>query len=155
VNDAGAGAGHGQQGHSGHGVPRPPQPYLVLVAEDDEPVAEAIALLILDAGYAVLRAAHGREAFELYRRHRPALIMTDLMMPYMSGADLIIAVQKEAAANGAPAPPIIVVTAANWRLAQEVGADAVVQKPFDLNQIEVLLLRYLGPPPRPTPCPSK
>jgi CheY-like chemotaxis protein len=149
VNDTGADMEHGQQGRGGHSRPRPPEPYLVLIAEDDEPLAEALALVVADAGYTALRAAHGREAFDLYRQRRPALIITDLMMPYMSGAELIVAVKKKAASNRDPAPSFIVVTTVSWRLAQEAGADAIVQKPFDLDQIEVLLLRYLGPPPDP------
>lgn len=120
---------------------------LVLVAEDDEPLAGALALIIEDAGYTPLRAADGRAALELARARRPGLVMTDLMMPYMTGAELIVALRSDAQASGTSGPPIILITAASYQYARDLGADAVVQKPFDLEEIESLLHRYLGPPP--------
>lgn len=151
MNDAAAGS-TGQPSREndddmdGH-QPATPVPLLVLVAEDDDPLAEALALIIEDAGYTPLRAANGCEALELARARLPSLIMTDLMMPNLSGAELIDALRADARAKGTSGPPIIVVTAASYHYARDVGADAIVQKPFDLEEIESLLHRYLGLPP--------
>src|SRR5690242_19454272 len=105
---------------------------LVLVAEDEAPIAGLVAGVVEDAGGTPLMAADGRTALEAARAHSPALVVTDLMMPGMDGAALINALRAEAAAGGRPPPPIILVTAARPAAAASAGADVVVTKPFDL-----------------------
>ena len=68
---------------------------------------------------------------------RPALLITDLMMPHLDGSELI----------AAPVPPTILMTAADMARAREAGADAVLRKPFHLADLAALLRRFLGPPP--------
>lgn len=120
---------------------------LVLIAEDEEPIAEAIALIVEDAGYTPLVAAHGKQALELVRSHRPALVITDLMMPHLDGAELIAAIRAAAQQDGHAPPPIILMTAAGMKRAYGADADAVLRKPFELDELEALLFRFLGPPP--------
>lgn len=122
-------------------------PLVVLVAEDEAPIAEAIAMVIEDAGYVPLLAAHGRQALELYRQRHPALVITDLMMPYMSGEQLIQTIHAEAAQDGNHAPPIILITAAGARRIQGIAADVVLHKPFDIIDLETQLHRFLRPEP--------
>jgi CheY-like chemotaxis protein len=114
--------------------------------EDEEPIAEALAFLVEDCGYAPLRAAHGKEALELARIHHPKLVITDLMMPIMGGRELIAALRADAATDGSAPPTIILTTAGGFSYAQNTGADVVLRKPFDIAEIEGLLMRYLGPP---------
>jgi two-component system, sensor histidine kinase and response regulator len=121
-------------------------PALVLIVEDEEPIADAIAYLVEDHGYIPLRASNGREALELARARRPRLIITDLMMPVMDGAQLIAALRDEAASDGASATPVILTTAGGFHRAEEAGADAILRKPFDITDVEDLLDRFLGPP---------
>jgi DNA-binding response OmpR family regulator len=116
---------------------------VVLIAEDEEPIAQALAMIIEDLGYTALVATNGKEALALARAHHPALIITDLMMPLMSGADLIAAVRADAARNGHQAPPIVLMSAAGSRFMAPVGADDILPKPFDLRQIEAILARFL------------
>lgn len=130
--------------------PAPSQSTLVLIAEDEEPIAEAIALIVEDAGYTSLVAAHGKQALELARQRRPALVITDLMMPLLDGAELIAALRADAALDGHRPPPIILMTAAGLKRAYEADADAVLRKPFELDELEDLLFRYLGRPPERT-----
>lgn len=125
----------------------PPQSSLVLIAEDEEPIAEAIALIVEDAGYTPLVAAHGKQALELARQMQPALVITDLMMPLLGGAELIAALRADAQTNGHAPPPTILMTAAGMKRAYDAGADAVLRKPFELEELEELLFHYLGPPP--------
>lgn len=122
----------------------PNEPPVVLVAEDEEPIAAALMLIIEDAGYTPLVAAHGKEALNLSRERRPALIITDLMMPYLDGAELISAIRADAAEDNHAAPPIVLMTAAGLRRAQEAGADALLRKPFNIEEVEALLSRFLG-----------
>ena len=127
-----------------HGSMQAAEAPLVLVAEDEEPIAAALMLIIEDAGYTPLVAAHGKAALDLIRTRRPGLVITDLMMPYLDGADLIAAIHDEAERNHSVPPPIVLMTAAGPRRAQEVGADAVLRKPFDIEDVEALLHRFLG-----------
>lgn len=117
---------------------------LVLVAEDEEPIAAALILIIEDAGYTPLVAAHGRDALELTRERRPALVITDLMMPYIDGANLIATIRDDARRDHCAPPPMVLMTAAGMRRAEEAGADAVLRKPFNIEDVEALLHRFLG-----------
>lgn len=129
-----------------NGAGPPQESALVLIAEDEAPIAEALAYLVEDYGYIPILAAHGREALELARSRHPRLIITDLMMPIMDGVELIKALRADAASNGQIVPPIIVTTAGGLRRAEEAGADVVLRKPFNIEDIEALLRRFLGSP---------
>jgi CheY-like chemotaxis protein len=122
-------------------------PLLVLIAEDEEPIAEAIAFLVEDNGYIPLVANNGRQALELARARHPALVITDLMMPYLDGDALIKALQADAASNNHTPPHTILLSAAGLRHLYNAGADAFLPKPFELDDLEKLLLRFLGHPP--------
>ena len=131
-------------GQSDPDAPTPgTQQAVVLVAEDEETIAETLALIVEDAGYVAVVAHDGRTALALARQHRPQLIITDLMMPYLSGADLIAALRGEAASNGMDPPAVIVVTAASRARAEAAGADAIILKPFDVRAIEAAMRRLL------------
>ncbi len=56
-----------------------------LVVEDEPPLAELLARLVEELGYTPVVASHGRQALELARERLPALVLTDLMMPYLDG----------------------------------------------------------------------
>lgn len=118
-------------------------PKVVLIAEDEEPIAQALAYLVEDAGYSPVIAAHGKAALEIALAQRPDLIITDLMMPQMSGKEFISALR---AALDSATPPIILMTAAGRRYTDAAGATALLSKPFDLSEVEALLERYLGDP---------
>lgn len=122
----------------------PPDSRVVLIAEDEEPIAEALIFVVEDAGYIPLVATNGKEALELARNRRPALVITDLMMPYLDGTQLIRAIHDDAQRNGHTAPPIILMTAAGMRRAQDSGADAVLRKPFNIDELEILIRQMLA-----------
>lgn len=120
-----------------------PQEVFVLVAEDEEAIAETLAMIVEDSGYVALIAHDGRTALALARQHHPRLLITDLMMPFLSGAELVAAIRADAATEEIVAPPVVVVTAASLALADEVGADSVIAKPFDVRNIEAAIQRLL------------
>lgn len=120
---------------------------IVLIAEDEKPIAEFVSSIVEDMGYVPVVARHGRQALELAHAQSPALLITDLMMPYMSGADLIATLREEAASRGQTAVPIILMTAASAVHALAAGADAVLYKPFDLTELENLVEQLLSDPP--------
>lgn len=130
-----------------HAARAVPEPGLVLIVEDEEPLAETVSFVVREAGYTPLVALHGRQALELARARRPALLITDLMLPYLDGVALIAALRADAAAAGEGAPPSVLMTAASLVDARAAGADVVLRKPFHLADLEAVLRRFLGPPP--------
>jgi DNA-binding response OmpR family regulator len=120
------------------------EPALVLIAEDEEPLAETVAFAVHEAGYTPLVALHGRQALELARSRRPALLILDLMLPYIDGSAIIAALREDARAGGVM-PPIVLMTGASLVQARAVGADVVLRKPFHLADLTQLLHRFLVP----------
>jgi CheY-like chemotaxis protein len=116
---------------------------VVLIAEDEEPIADALAMIVEEAGYTPLVAPHGAEALQLARTQHPALLITDLMMPYLDGEKLIQAVEEDARQDGRARIPIILTTAAGERRLEHVEADVLLKKPFDVEDVEDLLRRFL------------
>ena len=82
--------------------------HTVLVVDDDPKAVEAIAMFLPSPAYAVVRAYGGSEAITLAQRRRPDLILLDLMMPEVSGFDVVEALQRNADTANIP---ILVVTA--------------------------------------------
>lgn len=118
---------------------------VILIADDDAPIAEVLAAFFEDIGYSAVIATDGRQALDLARTCQPALIITDLMMPRMTGAELLAAIRADAAATGCEPPPAILMSAADSRYTDIAGADAVLLKPCELNELEALLKKLLGP----------
>jgi PAS domain S-box-containing protein len=82
--------------------------HTVLIVDDDPKAVEVIAAFLPAPAYAVVRAYGGREAISLARRLRPDLILLDLMMPDVTGLDVIEELQRD---PQSAAIPILIVTA--------------------------------------------
>ena len=115
---------------------------LILIAEDELPIAQLVAELVRDLGATPLLASDGRQALAVARAQHPALLVTDLMMPHLSGVELIAALR----ADGLGPIPTILMTAVGLPAAQAAGADAVLAKPFDLDALEALVRRFVELP---------
>lgn len=117
---------------------------IILVAEDDEPIAEAVGLVLEDAGYQPVLTANGWAALAAARERWPALVITDLMMPHMSGLELVAALRAIAVTTSQRMPPVVLMTAAAVVCRpEEQGIDAVVSKPFDIAVLEAVIGRLL------------
>ena len=118
---------------------------LVLVVDDDDDLREVLALCLEQAGYRVASAADGNEALELVAREVPAVILLDMRMPRMNGWDF--ASELRARSGSARRTPIVVVSAAEdaARWADEIEADGVVSKPFELPAILAVVARHARP----------
>jgi len=116
----------------------------VLVVEDERSIARLVAEVVDMAGYLPVVAFNGQEGLERARERWPALVVTDLMMPLLDGSGMARALRAEAEARGRAMPPIILMTASHPSYAAQVGADALLQKPFSLDDLEELLHRFLG-----------
>jgi CheY-like chemotaxis protein len=119
----------------------PPTRPTILVVEDEEPVQQLVVDLLDDEGYHVLVASDGAQALALVRAERPDLVLTDLMMPVMSGVELC---QRLRADERTRQVPIVVMTAAGRGQSDAARADAYVAKPFDLDVLLELVVSYVG-----------
>jgi len=109
--------------------------HVAILVVDDEPDALFLFKVIFEReGYTVVQAAHGAEALELIQSHAVDLIVTDLMMPVMDGAQLIDRLRSD---PGTSRIPIVLVSA---NPSMDLGADAVLGKPFRPTDI----LRVVG-----------
>lgn len=109
----------------------------ILVVDDDRGIREALATLLEDEGYHVRCAENGAVALDLVRQeHKPDLMLLDLMMPVMSGFELL-----ELLEDGDPdlgAVPIFVVSAFNAPLTAGCRGGGVKRcfgKPFDAGML--------------------
>lgn len=112
----------------------------ILIVEDEEPVRELIALVLRDAGHRTLEAIHGVQALELVARELPDLVISDVMMPMLGGAELCRRLKAGAKTR---AIPVILMSSAGWIVADGAGSDAFLAKPFALDELEALVRRWL------------
>jgi DNA-binding response OmpR family regulator len=119
-------------------------PRAVLVVEDDPDLVAILEMILLESGRRVITAREGAAALARVGEEMPGLILLDMRMPGMNGWEFA----REFQTRHGRACPIVVVTAAEnaRRRAQEIGADAWLSKPFDLDEVLALVARFLGPP---------
>jgi two-component system, OmpR family, response regulator CpxR len=104
----------------------------VLVVDDDPDIRETLRFVLEDAGYPVYLAENGKEALELLAatEPRPGLILLDLMMPIMSGDEVLRALK---AVHALATIPVTVVTASGAPKPKE--ASGMLKKPLDLDAL--------------------
>lgn len=106
----------------------------ILLVEDDEVLLEIMEYrLSLGGDYQVLTARNGKEARQIAEKERPEMVITDMIMPQYSGAELINYLRQELRL---PTYVIAMSAIGMEEFGQEVldlGADRFVAKPFDLN----------------------
>ena len=100
----------------------------ILVVDDEPNIREVVDLYMRREGHAVVSAADGKEALELYGRHRPDLVILDLILPKLGGLEVCRRIQSERRV------PLIMLTAKGEEedrsLGLSAGADDYVVKPF-------------------------
>ncbi|MBD2082114.1 response regulator [Leptolyngbya sp. FACHB-17] len=108
----------------------------ILVVDDNPDLRSYVSGVLRKQGYQVWAARNGAEGFEQARTHHPSLIVTDLMMPIVSGLDMIRMIRAQDALKGTP---IILLTAKadeDTRIqGVERGADAYLAKPFNDREL--------------------
>jgi CheY-like chemotaxis protein len=106
--------------------PAPVSDCQILVVEDSAEVSEAIVTLLEQQGYRVNAAANGEEAIQLLHRHKPRLVLVDLIMPVLSGLDLIDVMRMD---ETLARIPVIAMTASHLR----PRGVTTLRKPFGVN----------------------
>ncbi|MEV6678956.1 response regulator transcription factor [Streptomyces erythrochromogenes] len=109
----------------------------VLVVDDDPTVSEVVAGYLERAGFTVDRAVDGPSALGAAARHRPDLVVLDLMLPGMDGLE--VCRRLRASGTWAHTLPVVMLTARGDEedriLGLEVGADDYVTKPFSPREL--------------------
>jgi CheY-like chemotaxis protein len=129
----------------------------ILVIDDDAPIRLSLVTALTRHGYAVRAASHGVEGLQLFRAEPADLVITDLVMPEQDGLATIMELRRIA-----PAIRIIAISGGMiqnpqlyLKLAEKLGADRVLSKPFTLQELltvvaEVFALPNPPPPPAAT-----
>jgi DNA-binding response OmpR family regulator len=115
----------------------------ILVVDDEPKIVEVVKSYLENSGYVVYEANDGKQAFDIFEKINPALIILDLMLPDTTGEEICKTLRKKSKV------PIIILTA---KIEEEdilkglgIGADDYVTKPFSPKQlvarVEALLRR--------------
>ena len=127
----------------------------ILVVDDDAKIVRLVRTYLERDGFSVVTAADGPAALEAIERHRPALVVLDLMLPELDGRAVIRAVRRD---DEAAATPILIISARGSTLDRitgfEDGADDYLPKPFSPAELVLRvksILRRTRLSPSPTP----
>jgi len=100
----------------------------ILVVDDDAALAEMLQLVLIKEGFSTAWVGHGSDVMDVFREHRPALVLLDLMLPGRDGIRICQDIRRESGV------PIIMLTARtdtpNVVQGLGAGADDYVCKPF-------------------------
>lgn len=119
----------------------------IVVAEDEFLIADMLVMSLQDAGHEVRDAPHGVAALKLIRDMVPDLVITDFMMPLMTGLELAEAMRADGELN---AIPIFLVSGAQGAIARKRDDlfDMVLDKPYPMDWLlEAVDKLVSGPPP--------
>jgi CheY-like chemotaxis protein len=129
----------------------------VLVVDDDPSIRRMIvaALRRSEVPYHFMEAPNGRDALDLMRAQHPDVVVLDLMMPVVSGWDVL---RERAEDDALKAIPVIVVSAnrdPELATAVNAGICAFLPKPFDISALSALVRSFIPPAPRVPPAPER
>jgi DNA-binding response OmpR family regulator len=117
----------------------------IVICDDEPHVLEGLRYLLKGPDRRIETAATGKEGLERVMAEVPDLLITDVMMPEMSGLELIAQLRAE---EGTKDLPIVIITAKgeaqDATLAQEVWGAMVIAKPFEPRMLRELVTRILS-----------
>jgi signal transduction histidine kinase/CheY-like chemotaxis protein len=118
----------------------------VLVVDDDENLRLLLARILVRGGYRAITAIDGLDALRYIRSQCIDLVMTDMLMPVMDGAELLRTMRTD----GSSVPVIVMSGVAKDHLtgAERLGARTTLSKPFSGPQLLNAVRRTLHPPQR-------
>ncbi|MGD9107187.1 MAG: response regulator [Desulfobacterales bacterium] len=119
--------------------------YKLLIIDDNKEILTALTDFLSKKNYNVVSASDGLDGLKLLETEKQAfdLVITDLVMPNISGVGLISIIKKKF-----PDIPVIAIT--GWgehpeALATEAQANRVLEKPFDLSELDIVIRELLSP----------
>jgi DNA-binding response OmpR family regulator len=117
----------------------------VLIAEDEPSILESLDFILRRAGWSIDSVTDGEAVLERVRRNRPRVLVLDVMLPKRSGFDVL----KQLRADGETKDlPVLILTAKGQqqdrRIAEELGADGFVTKPYSNSEVVGAVRQLLG-----------
>ena len=117
-------------------------PTALLIVDDSADIRRLMSSVLEQAGFAVATAADGAAALEYLADHQPAAILLDLMLPGLSGLQILERIRAHPTLRGVPVV-IVTGTMTHDRDLLGAGATAVLRKPFEparlLDQVRAVL----------------
>lgn len=108
----------------------------VLVVDDEESLRTIVAQSFKERGYAVLTADNGTDGLELATQQRPDIVILDLLMPGLLGFEVCCRIRED---KNLAHTVVIITSAKSYKpdidKAMELGADAYVVKPADVDEL--------------------
>lgn len=105
----------------------------ILIVEDEEPIADFLKVSLTREGFQVVWARDGEEAVHLFARENPQAVLLDLLLPRLSGLEVLKAIRRTATT------PILVVSVKDDEsdkvVALELGADDYMTKPYSTREL--------------------
>ena len=123
-----------------------PAPRAILIVDDEFGLAEMLRELLREEGYDVSLAINGRLALDILQERPIDLVLTDMMMPVMDGAELARAMRTSEAHGHIP---ILLMTSLPSASPQEGDLyDEMIRKPFTPERLLAAITACLDAPPR-------
>jgi len=113
----------------------------VLIVDDEAEIVELVSMILDDANVDLLAAYDGQEALEIIGKQHPDLVLTDLMMPRLTGSELCDKIKSNPSTSGT-----IVIFMTALRRGGPCAADGCIYKPFDNGQMLSLIHQHLSAP---------
>ena len=117
----------------------------ILVVEDEDNIAMALEFLLARDGHAHSRHSQGGPALNAIRSERPDLVLLDVMLPDMSGYEIVERLRADPGLSGVR---ILLMTArgsiVEKRRGMALGADGFIAKPFELSELRAEMMRLLS-----------
>ena len=116
-----------------------PSKGLVIVVDDEPDVRASLSMILEFEGYEVITAGHAGAALELLQEKIPGLLLTDFMMPWMNGRELILEVKRRIQTRSVPC---VLMSGVNpgppepW--------DQFLRKPMDVKELLEIISALVG-----------
>lgn len=114
----------------------------ILVADDERDLLTAVSGVLQDEGYDVIECVDGRQALEMLVLRRPDAALVDVMMPFLTGTELVQAARKDPRIDDVP----IVLMSAVDDPGLKSGVAGFLKKPFALRRLLAMLDDVIGRP---------
>jgi two-component system alkaline phosphatase synthesis response regulator PhoP len=124
---------------------RPQRRPQILVADDEEPILRLLEMKFTRAGFDVVTARDGREAWEKALQHRPDLVLTDYRMPYVDGLELCTKLLVHPNTHDVP---VIVITSPWCKIGNQLrqlrNVAELVEKPLSPRELIAKVRKLTG-----------
>lgn len=114
----------------------------VIVVDDSDEIRDTLTMMLEADGFRVLPVEDGTTALTMSKHIHPVLITLDMNLPGENGQEVLRKLKRDPETS---AIPVLIISGQQSAIDQDAG-DAALLKPFDLNEMEVIVRRLVGIP---------